>query len=109
MTKRGGLASGLWIHPDDPWGKVHHLSGYAYVPMRLNDDELGWGFQSTPIRTPRRCEHGYTCCIECVDSWALDYEVNWGATAGGRRLRQAIIDRYATDPNAPDVRGVPRP
>jgi hypothetical protein len=108
MTLRPGeLGRADWIDPRDPLGKVQHLSGSTYVQMMLNNDELEWGWRPTPIRS--RCMHEYTCCIECIDSWALDYEIYWDRTAGGRRLRQAILDRYATDPNAPDVRGVPRP
>ncbi len=75
--------------------------------MRLNDDELGWGWGATPIR--KVCDHEFTCCIECVQDWALDYEVAWHRTVGGRAMHQAILDRYATDSSYERVRGVPDP
>jgi len=78
-----------WIDPNDPDEKVQSLSGKDYISMRFIDDCLGWGWRPTPIR--KRCTHEFTCCIECIDDWATDYDIRWDRTSGARAMRDEIV------------------
>lgn len=70
------------------------MSGNAYVVVQLREDR-----PTTPgrirIRAERNCEHSATICVGCADSWALDYQIFWGRTAGGRRLQQRLASAGA--------------
>ncbi|WP_227999109.1 hypothetical protein [Nocardia australiensis] len=65
------------------------LSGNAYVVVRLRraDDPPG---RILLVGNPHRCNHGCTICVECAESWELDYVVHYELTGGGRRLREAL-------------------
>ncbi|MGY0497464.1 hypothetical protein ACWZHB_03070 [Nocardia sp. FBN12] len=65
------------------------LSGNAYVLVRLRDSEDPYG-RILLVGNPSRCNHGYTLCIECAESWELDHLVHYDLTGGGRRLREAL-------------------
>lgn len=44
-----------------------------------------------PVRSPRRCGHGETICLECAGSWVTGgWTLHFARTAGGRRLRDEL-------------------
>ncbi|WP_431969560.1 hypothetical protein [Nocardia sp. bgisy134] len=65
------------------------LSGNAYVMVTLRDTDDPYG-RILLVWNPHRCNHGYTICVECADSWELDHHVHYDLTGGGRRLRKAL-------------------
>lgn len=65
------------------------LSGNAYVLVTPRDSEGPYG-RILLMSNPSRCNHGYTMCVECVESWELDHLVHYDLTGGGRRLREAL-------------------
>jgi len=74
------------------------LSGSTYVSIRLRgEDHLGRSaIGRLLIRDPLYCAHGVTICVECADSWEIDYSVYYDRTAGGRRLADARAARSAS-------------
>jgi len=80
-------------------GGYKGLSGNSYVVGE--PDAVGTGadgepaprpaFAAIPIRSPRRCGHGETICLECAGSWVTGgWTLHFARTAGGRRLRDAL-------------------
>ncbi|UGT53986.1 hypothetical protein [Nocardia asteroides] len=65
------------------------LSGIAYVVVTLRDTDDPSG-RILLMPNPDRCNHGYTICVECADSWELDHHLHYELTGGGRRLREAL-------------------
>lgn len=41
--------------------------------MHVDPDDLGW--HTVKFVEPQSCGHTETICIECIDSWQNDYEV----------------------------------
>ncbi|MCP2320954.1 hypothetical protein APR12_006344 [Nocardia amikacinitolerans] len=72
------------------------LSGNAYVMVTPRDSDDPYG-RILLVWNPHRCNHGYTICLECAESWELDHVVHYALTGGGRRLREAL------DAQAPDA------
>ncbi|MDQ2816513.1 MAG: hypothetical protein M3Z75_32930 [Actinomycetota bacterium] len=74
------------------------LSGNCYVVAELDtshrdaDGKRVPGLERVPvrIRTPRRCDHCETVCVECAESWMFDWVFYFDRTAGGRRLRAGL-------------------
>jgi hypothetical protein len=79
---------------------VKGLSGRGYVVGELDtsyrDAGGAWvpGLERVPvrIRTPRRCDHSQTVCLECAESWMFDWVLYFDRTEGGRLLRAALGD-----------------
>ncbi|MCP2290807.1 hypothetical protein [Nocardia amikacinitolerans] len=65
------------------------LSGHNYVMVTPRDTDDPYG-RILLVWNPRRCNHGYTICGGCADSWELDHHVHYELTGGGRRLREAL-------------------
>ncbi|WP_435593804.1 hypothetical protein [Nocardia sp. bgisy118] len=65
------------------------LSGNAYVMVQLRDTGDPYG-RILLVWSADRCNHGYTICPECAESWELDHHVHYELTGGGRRLRAAL-------------------
>jgi hypothetical protein len=65
-----------------------------YAMLRLDgcDDAAG---APAPIRilAPAQCEHGYTICTDCAESWSWDWTICWNLTPAGRRLRARVAAR----------------
>jgi hypothetical protein len=74
-----------------PHGTTKQLSGNFYVPMRLREESSETRPTPTKIASERRCEHEHTICMECADSWSLDWVIFWNRTAGGRRLYDRLL------------------
>jgi len=74
------------------------LSGNGYVVAELDtshrdaNGKLVPGLERVPvrIRTPRRCDHCETVCVECAESWMFDWVFYFDRTAGGRLLRAGL-------------------
>ena len=85
-------------HKRDLEGGSKGLSSIAYVVGEL--DTSHWGADgklvpglcraAVPIRTPRRCDHGETLCLECAEVWMYDWVFYFDRTIGGRRLRDGL-------------------
>jgi hypothetical protein len=64
----------------------HNLSGYSYVPMKMRDSDDSVKPSPTPIKSPARCGHVHEVCVDCLETWELDWIVYFRRTVGGRRL-----------------------
>lgn len=79
------------------------LSGNAYIVVTLRDTDDPSG-RILLVWNPNRCNHGYTLCVECAQSWELDHHLHYELTGGGRRLREARdTQRPATGSAEPAV------
>ncbi|QAY04064.1 hypothetical protein HWC02_gp027 [Gordonia phage Sombrero] len=71
-------------YADTPLQRHESLSGTAYVWVKLRDDPTPKG--RVVVRQPSNCDHGTTMCVDCIESWSIDYHVDTRSTAAGRRL-----------------------
>lgn len=85
------IATGSRYYNED--GKLVHLSGNTYVPVRLRGEREKWS--PLIIRKPARCED-HTVCLWCVESWMWDYDFRFEATKGGRALK-ALAEANSVD------------
>lgn len=64
------------------------LSGNAYVNVCLKETPDSPG--RVRVRSHKYCEHDDTVCVECVDSWLIDYRIDFDRTCAGRSLYEAM-------------------
>lgn len=65
------------------------VSGTQYVNVLLKDSPASTAGRII-VRDESRCEHTFTMCADCVDSWLVDYDVDFQRTSAGRELQAKI-------------------
>ncbi|QFG08574.1 hypothetical protein PBI_ASERPROCKY_88 [Gordonia phage ASerpRocky] len=76
------------IREPEPIKTGEPLPGRYYLWVKLKDDKCKGRGGRIRIRKPRNCAHGITICTECMESWGIDYNIDFESTEGGRKLRQ---------------------
>lgn len=71
------------VFVDDPWSAAPIFNNQMRCPL---DKSHKWGEATEPCEcTPSsgECDHAYTICGECIDSWAMDYYFRIGLVNNG--------------------------
>lgn len=79
-------------------GQNYGLSSSHYVRARIRPEASNGDNNWTQLKiaSDQNCDHLHTICTldECVESWALDWELHLHRTAGGRRIADALRYDY---------------
>ena len=63
---------------------------YVSVVMKKPDTVEDHVIGRVKVLTPRYCQHTATMCIECTQTWGIDYTIFYDRTIAGRRLKEQL-------------------